>query len=58
MQHTITLNRLYDQMGMVASSMAFCWSKWNSEVAPHTIIMQGCETLNDEPLLEVRHGGV
>lgn len=44
------LERLYDQIGLVASAMAFSWSKWNNEV--NDIIIQGCESLRDEPLLE------
>ena len=52
-QNAMVLGRIYDQMGLVASSMAFSWSRWNSEVSEDTIIMQGTEALCDEPLLEV-----
>lgn len=49
----ITEERLYQQMAMTASTMAYSWSKWNAEVAnPSQIVFQGCEHLEDEPLLE------
>ena len=52
-QNPITEDRLYDQMGLVASAMAFSWSKWNSEVETDSVVVQGAEALQDEPLLEV-----
>lgn len=51
-KNPIVVERLYDQMGLVSSVMAFSWSKWNSEVESAIIIMQGAEALQDEPLLE------
>lgn len=51
-KNPITLQRMYEQIGLVASCMAFSWSKWNSEVDANTIIVQGCEALKDEPMLE------
>ncbi|KAL8618991.1 hypothetical protein ACOMHN_018373 [Nucella lapillus] len=51
-KNPVVVDRLYDQMGLVASVMAFSWSKWNSEVASDTIVLQGAEALSDEPLLE------
>ncbi|XP_076471595.1 dynein axonemal intermediate chain 7-like isoform X4 [Babylonia areolata] len=51
-KNPIVVERLYDQMGLVASAMAFSWSKWNGEVDSASIIMQGAEALQDEPLLE------
>jgi cancer susceptibility candidate protein 1 len=42
-------------MAMTASSMAYSWSKWNSEVGDkEKIVIQGCEQLKDEALFEVR----
>ena len=52
-QNPITTERLYDQMGLVASAMAFSWSKWNGEVDSASLVLQGAEALQDEPLLEV-----
>ena len=52
-QNPISVERLYDQMGLVASAMAFSWSKWNSEVESASVVVQGAEALQDEPLLEV-----
>lgn len=51
-KNPIVADRLYDQMGLVASAMAFSWSKWNSEVDSGSVVMQGTEALQDEPLLE------
>ena len=53
-QNSITEERLYQQISMVSSAMAFSWSKWNSEInSEEKIIIQGAEHLQDEPLLEV-----
>ena len=52
-QNPITIERLYDQIGLVASAMAFSWSKWNGEVDSASVVLQGAEALQDEPLLEV-----
>lgn len=50
---TSTEERMYQQMAMVASAMAFSWSDWNNKVEdPKTFIIQGCERIIDEPLLE------
>ncbi|ELU16422.1 hypothetical protein CAPTEDRAFT_227810 [Capitella teleta] len=52
-KNAITEERLYQQMAMTASGMAFSWSKWNSEVGDkERIILQGCEQLQDEALFE------
>jgi len=51
-KHPLLVDRLYDQMGLVASAMAFSWSKWNSEVDENSIVIQATEALQDEPLLE------
>jgi len=51
-KNPVTVDRLYDQIGLVASSMAFSWSKWNSEVDDTKVIVQAAEALTDEPLLE------
>ena len=52
-QNPITTERLYDQIGLVASAMAFSWSKWNGEVDSASVVLQGAEAMQDEPLLEV-----
>jgi len=52
-KNPMTEERLYQQMAMTASTMAYSWSKWNAEVAnPSQVVFQGCEHLEDEPLLE------
>ena len=54
LQHPVTEERVYQQMALTASSMAYSWSKWNSEIKNREqIIVQGTEHLEDEPLLEV-----
>ncbi|KAK7478625.1 hypothetical protein BaRGS_00030157 [Batillaria attramentaria] len=50
--HPIVVERMYEQMALVASSMAFSWSKWNSAVDYENVVLQGAEALSDEPLLE------
>ena len=41
-------------MAMTASAMAYSWSRWNSDVKDkEKLVIQGCEQLADEPLLEV-----
>ncbi|KAL5006456.1 hypothetical protein ScPMuIL_015262 [Solemya velum] len=46
-------DRLYRQMSMMASAMAFSWSKWNTDVQDREkILFQGSECLRDEPLME------
>lgn len=51
--NVIAERRFYQQMAMVASSMAFSWSKWNNENEDaEKIVVQGTEHLKDEPLLE------
>lgn len=53
-QNAITEDRLYQQMGMTASVMAYSWSKWNSEVKDREkIVIQGTVHLEDGPLAEV-----
>nr|KAG5693296.1 hypothetical protein BaRGS_011617 [Batillaria attramentaria] len=51
-KHPIVVERMYEQMALVASSMAFSWSKWNSAVDYENVVLQGAEALSDEPLLE------
>ena len=42
-------------MALSASTMAFSWSKWNSEVQDKDrIVVQASEHLKDEALLEVQ----
>lgn len=49
----ITETRLYQQMGLTASAMAYSWSKWNGEREKEKIIIQSAPQLADEPLTEV-----
>merc|ERR1712154_493476 len=51
-KHALLVDRLYQQMGLVASAVAFSWSKWNSEVDENSVVMLAAEALTDEPLLE------
>ncbi|XP_041366067.1 axonemal 84 kDa protein-like [Gigantopelta aegis] len=52
-KHLVVEERIYEEMALVASSMAFSWSKWNSEVNDkQKIIFQTAEHLSDERLLE------
>ncbi|XP_070199022.1 dynein axonemal intermediate chain 7 homolog isoform X1 [Littorina saxatilis] len=51
-KNSMVTDRLYEQMGLVASTMAFSWSRWNSEVGEDSIVIQASEALRDEPLLE------
>ena len=55
-QNAITEERLYQQLALVSSSLAFSWSKWNSEIDDtEKIVFQGNEHLVDEPLQEVNN---
>ena len=45
---------MYQQMALTASAMAYSWSKWNGETERDQIVFQAAESLEDEPLLEVR----
>lgn len=52
-KNAIAETRLYQQMALTASTMAYSWSKWNGEREPEKIIIQGAPQLADEPLTEV-----
>ncbi|XP_064635495.1 dynein axonemal intermediate chain 7 homolog isoform X2 [Lineus longissimus] len=52
-KNVITEERLYQQMALTSSAMAYSWSKWNAEVADNEkIVFQGAECLKDQHLLE------
>ncbi|KAL3842016.1 hypothetical protein ACJMK2_020088 [Sinanodonta woodiana] len=52
-KHLKIEERVYQQMALTSSAMAYSWSKWNSEIQDREkIIFQGAESLNDEPLPE------
>ncbi|XP_025088707.1 axonemal 84 kDa protein-like isoform X3 [Pomacea canaliculata] len=51
-KHPLIVGQLYSLMGLVASAMAFSWSKWNSDVESSTVVLLAAESLNDEALLE------
>ena len=54
LQNQVTESNLYQQMALTASTNAYSWSKWNSEVeSEEKIVLQGQEHLQDEPLQEV-----
>ena len=47
--------RLYRQMALVSSAMAFSWSKWNADIDDRErIFLQAAEHTIDQPLTEVR----
>ena len=46
-------SRMYQQMALTASAMAYSWSKWNGETEREQCVFQASEALEDEPLLEV-----
>lgn len=54
-KNSITETRLYEQMGLTASTMAYSWSKWNGEKESEKIIFQSAPQLKDEPLTEVTY---
>ncbi|XP_050403844.1 dynein axonemal intermediate chain 7 [Patella vulgata] len=49
---TLLEERIYEQMALTSSAMAYSWSKWNADADLHSIVYLGSESLNDEPLLE------
>lgn len=54
-KNAIAETRLYQQMGLTASAMAYSWSKWNGDEKREAekIIVQAAPQLADEPLTEV-----
>jgi len=54
MQNAAAEYRLYRQMALVSSAMAFSWSKWNADIDDRErIFVQAAEHITDEPLIEV-----
>lgn len=51
-KHPLIEERMYEQMAMSSSAMAYSWSKWNGETEREQIVFQAAESLEDEPLLE------
>uniref|UniRef100_A0A0B7AJV5 IC97/Casc1 N-terminal domain-containing protein n=1 Tax=Arion vulgaris TaxID=1028688 RepID=A0A0B7AJV5_9EUPU len=51
-KHPLVEERMYQQMALTASSMAYAWSKWNSERGSGEIIFQGAEAMEDGHLME------
>ncbi|GFO01258.1 protein casc1-like [Plakobranchus ocellatus] len=51
-KHPLIEDRMYQQMALTASAMAYSWSKWNNEREREEVIFQAAEALEDEPLLE------
>ncbi|XP_014774165.1 dynein axonemal intermediate chain 7 homolog [Octopus bimaculoides] len=48
----VTEERCYHQMALVASCMAFTWSRWNFSAERHQLILQGVELLEDEEVCD------
>uniref|UniRef100_W5NE13 Dynein axonemal intermediate chain 7 n=1 Tax=Lepisosteus oculatus TaxID=7918 RepID=W5NE13_LEPOC len=42
----------YDQMALVSSAYAFCWSQWNAEQGKEHLVMQVSEHLKTDPVSE------
>ncbi|MBN3317521.1 CASC1 protein, partial [Atractosteus spatula] len=42
----------YDQMALVSSAYAFCWSQWNAEQGKQHLVMQVSEHLKTDPVSE------
>jgi len=51
-KHPLIEDRVYQQMALTASAMAYSWSKWNGETDKDQVVFQAAESLEDEPLLE------
>ncbi|CAL1547102.1 unnamed protein product [Lymnaea stagnalis] len=45
-------DRLYHQMALTASALAFTWTKWNAERSKNEFVFQAVEALEDEPIME------
>jgi len=54
-KNSIAETRLYQQMGLTASAMAYSWSKWNGEKESDKLIIQAAPHIKDEPLIEVKY---
>ncbi|BFZ05042.1 hypothetical protein BsWGS_08084 [Bradybaena similaris] len=51
-KHPYAEDKIYQQMALTASSMAYAWSKWNGERGRDEIIFQAAECMDDGPLME------
>ncbi|CAG5133325.1 unnamed protein product, partial [Candidula unifasciata] len=51
-KHPLAEDRVYQQMALTASSMAYAWSKWNGERGRDEIVFQAAESMDDGPLME------
>ncbi|XP_059174168.1 dynein axonemal intermediate chain 7 homolog isoform X3 [Physella acuta] len=51
-KHPLIEERMYQQMALTASALAYNWSKWNGERSKDEIVFQVAEALEDEPVLE------
>ena len=59
MQNSIAEQRLYAQMALTSSSVAYTWSRWNSGCEDKaSLVVQVAECLIDEPIREVSNLGV
>ncbi|XP_072528979.1 dynein axonemal intermediate chain 7 [Salminus brasiliensis] len=43
---------VYEQMALVSSSFAFCWSQWNAQCGQEHLVLQVCEQLEVGPVPE------
>nr|XP_039268650.1 axonemal 84 kDa protein-like [Styela clava] len=39
-EKVLDLEEIYEQMGLLSSAFAFCWSKWNASVTKNQIVLQ------------------
>ncbi|XP_055046477.2 dynein axonemal intermediate chain 7 [Misgurnus anguillicaudatus] len=46
-EHTV-----YEQMALMSSTMAFSWSRWNSQCGQAHLVLQACEQLKAEPVAD------
>lgn len=52
-KNALTETRLYQQMALTCSTMAYSWSKWNGDQESEKLIIQSAPQMKDEPLTEV-----
>ncbi|XP_061106681.1 dynein axonemal intermediate chain 7, partial [Conger conger] len=46
----LTEQAIYEQMALMASSVAFSWSRWNSHCGQEHIVLQACQRLEAGPV--------
>ncbi|KAJ8381931.1 hypothetical protein SKAU_G00027090 [Synaphobranchus kaupii] len=48
----LTEQAVYEQMALMASTVAFSWSRWNSHCGQEHMILQACQHMEAEPVPE------